>query len=918
MFEAGGAGSHKIGFSTSGAERVRIDDLGNVGIGMTTPAYKLDVAGDINVTGNFKVNGVNIATGGGTVTNVSSANADIAVASGSSTPILTLNSGTGANQIVKLDGSGKLATSTLPSTALTTASTLSGDVSGTSSTTTVDKIKGTSVSATPTSTGQVLRYSGTTWTPNFVSMADLRSTITGASALTSCANNQTLTWSAATDNLACSNISLPAGQITGTLAVNNGGTGVTATSQGTVFAGPVSGTGAPNFRALASTDLPTGTLSGSGTSGYVPYYSAASTLANSGIYYSGGNVGIGTTSPLTMLDVVTPANVASGVHDLSRIGDGTNSIRLGFLANGTSVTSSYVRADSNLPLSLCTTSTCTSGGGITLLNSGNVGIGTTTPLGNLEVASEGNQTHVFATSASSVVLGSSNFIGTRSRGTLAARTHLNSGDRLATFLGTSGVTNSSWTGMQIYATEAHTASAQGKAIQFFTTANGGTTDTNKMTIDHNGNVGIGTSSPASPLNVIGNSPSATPVLLESYGTSGNPVSGFTGKVARGTASSPTATQAGDGVGMVQSTYGVSTWVNNAAIYLRVAENQSETNRGSYITFDTTPLGSPGRSERMRIDSNGYVGIGTTTPSQLLQVSSSNTSATYIGLTNTSASGRDWLIGSTGTLNGQGAGRLAFWDNTAGVSRMVIDPSGGVGIGTTTPSGRLHVKGPNANMTGAPTNSIAMFESGSSANTDYLAIGSPAEDVMSIQVGDQINTRSLALNPQGGNVGIGTTTPGYRLDVNGTIRGFGITDSSDLRLKHDVQPLQNDLDKILKLQGVSYYWNDSDTHGTRKQVGVIAQDVEKIYPELVETDDQGMKSVNYSHLVAPLIEAVKTLYNHLRGVEDAQLNQAREVASKADKAEVEALRAENAKLKARLDKIEKMLNESGISKWESTK
>lgn len=170
------------------------------------------------------------------------------------------------------------------------------------------------------------------------------------------------------------------------------------------------------------------------------------------------------------------------------------------------------------------------------------------------------------------------------------------------------------------------------------------------------------------------------------------------------------------------------------------------------------------------------------------------------------------------------------------------------------------------------------------------------------------------------VGIGTVSPSYKLDVNGTIRGYGITDSSDIRLKHDVQPLRNDLDKILNLQGVTYYWNDSETHGDRKQVGVIAQEVEKIYPELVETDNQGMKSVNYSHFVAPLIEAVKTLYNRLTGVEATQVNQAREIASKADKAETEALRAEvkakdqkikeleqrDAEMKARLDKIEKML------------
>ncbi len=92
----------------SGTERIRVLSSGNVGIGLANPGYKLDVAGDVNITGNFRVNGTAIGGGSGTVTNVTSTNADIGVATGTTTPVLTLNSGTAANQIVKLNATAQL------------------------------------------------------------------------------------------------------------------------------------------------------------------------------------------------------------------------------------------------------------------------------------------------------------------------------------------------------------------------------------------------------------------------------------------------------------------------------------------------------------------------------------------------------------------------------------------------------------------------------------------------------------------------------------------------------------------------------------------------------------------------------------------------------------------------------------------
>ncbi len=101
-------GTNILGFSTAGLERARIDAAGNLGVGVTNPLYKVDVSGDLNITGNFRINGTPIGGGSGTVTAVSSTTTDINVASPTSTPALTLNSGTGANQIVKLNASAQL------------------------------------------------------------------------------------------------------------------------------------------------------------------------------------------------------------------------------------------------------------------------------------------------------------------------------------------------------------------------------------------------------------------------------------------------------------------------------------------------------------------------------------------------------------------------------------------------------------------------------------------------------------------------------------------------------------------------------------------------------------------------------------------------------------------------------------------
>lgn len=86
-------------------------------------------------------------------------------------------------------------------------------------------------------------------------------------------------------------------------------------------------------------------------------------------------------------------------------------------------------------------------------------------------------------------------------------------------------------------------------------------------------------------------------------------------------------------------------------------------------------------------------------------------------------------------------------------------------------------------------------------------------------------------------------------------------ASDINLKQNIQPLDHALDKISRLRGVSYDWRDEVREARYypgAQIGLLGQDVEAVFPELVGTDSRGYKFVRYQRLIAPLIEAVKEL------------------------------------------------------------
>jgi len=191
--------------------------------------------------------------------------------------------------------------------------------------------------------------------------------------------------------------------------------------------------------------------------------------------------------------------------------------------------------------------------------------------------------------------------------------------------------------------------------------------------------------------------------------------------------------------------------------------------GGFLTIHTNG------TERMRLDASGNVGIGTTSPATKLEVmygtngyatiNNTTDSNTGIKVMNTGRAYGIFVDGGSGASNG-----LRFYDFTAGSDRIKLDSSGNVGIGTTSPSQKLHVNG-NGIFDG-----YVIFKDSTNANTyGFRGLsgiitadgGGQWPTGWNFQYGGSSNS-ALYINSSG-NVGIGTTSPSYLLDVNGVTR-----------------------------------------------------------------------------------------------------------------------------------------------------
>jgi len=304
-----------------------------------------------------------------------------------------------------------------------------------------------------------------------------------------------------------------------------------------------------------------------------------------------------------------------------------------------------------------------------------------------------------------------------------------------------------------------------------------------------------------------------------------------------------------------------------------------------ITFHTN-----GGTEQVRIDSAGNIRLGTPNASDQaakLYIYENDSSLGNTGIhienaksddaavivlegartsTNDTAQivfrNSDDTVGRIACFSGHGSnndsGELRFdvsEDGTASsiTTAMTISTAGDVGIGI----------GANANFktyiydNTSDANAWAMnvYQDGAAGNGVRIDIDSTDTTDFILQCGANGGSTEVLNVMADGQVGIMDTTPSYPLDVTGTIRATSdVLAYSDERVKDNIETIENPLDKIKELRGVSY--NRNDIEDKSKKIGVIAQEVEKVLPEVVTQDDNGKYSVAYGNMVGLLIESMK--------------------------------------------------------------
>ena len=229
-------------------------------------------------------------------------------------------------------------------------------------------------------------------------------------------------------------------------------------------------------------------------------------------------------------------------------------------------------------------------------------------------------------------------------------------------------------------------------------------------------------------------------------------------------------------------------------------------------------------------------------------------------------------GEPGTgIFSSGANALNF--ATGGTNRVTIDSNGFVTVNSNIPNSLPAV--PSITI-GNPGGNSAIFLGADAQHMLEIAWLNPNFARITAEGG-----HPLALQDAGGSVGIGTVAPRDLLEVNGELRvadcvkntaGTQIagTCPSDERLKSNIEPFAPLLSQLVRLQPVHFDWRATefpDYHfGSSRSYGLIAQQVEQVFPELVSQDKKGFKAVNYSELPLLLLEAIRELNSENRALQ----------------------------------------------------
>jgi len=254
-----------------------------------------------------------------------------------------------------------------------------------------------------------------------------------------------------------------------------------------------------------------------------------------------------------------------------------------------------------------------------------------------------------------------------------------------------------------------------------------------------------------------------------------------------------------------------------------AAQGADTNTGIFYGTDIVGV-STGGTERMRINSSGNVGIGTSSP-----LSAAGTNLSVVGtsanarlqLSSSGGSGRDWRIVSNT------AGALDFYDGTAAATRATIDSSGRRLIAAT------------SIINGADTAPLQV--SGGSVTPIALRGGT--------------NGYQIAFYNTAGNAVIGSIT-----GANGATTAYNT--ASDYRLKENIQPMQNALAVVQQLNPVTYNWKADGSDGQ----GFIAHELQAVVPDCVTGEKDAVNAegnpvyqgIDTSFLVATLTKAIQEL------------------------------------------------------------